>query len=99
VTARHPLDALLRPRSIALLGASEKPDSAGRAMIEMARIDGYAGAVFPVNYRHARSPACPAIPARCAVDRAEMSPETNARLSADEAVAHGRTRSPFRFRH
>ena len=72
--ASHPLDPLLRPRSIALLGASDKPDSAGRAMAEMARIDGYAGDVFPVNPSYAEIegltcyPSLDALPKRCSAD-------------------------------
>ena len=94
MTARHPLDALLRPRSIALLGASDKPDSAGRAMIEMARIDGYAGAVFPVNPRYAEIAGLPCYSSLDALpDRAEhvVLGVATARLEAalDEAIAHG----------
>lgn len=48
----HQLDHLLAPRSIALVGASERPDSAGRTVVEMARIDGFRGAVYPVNRRY-----------------------------------------------
>ena len=47
----HPLDALLKPRSVAIVGASDKPGSNGRAMFEMVTIDGFAGAVYPVNPR------------------------------------------------
>ena len=47
----HRLDALLRPHSIAIVGASDKPDSNGHAMVSMCRIDGYAGNVYPVNPR------------------------------------------------
>src|SRR6185369_15623936 len=45
----HRLDPLLKPRSIALLGASARPQSAGRAMVEMCCIDGFAGGVYLVN--------------------------------------------------
>ncbi len=48
----HRLDALLRPKSIALVGASARPDSNGLALVQMARIDGYRGSVFPVNPRY-----------------------------------------------
>lgn len=47
----HPLDVLLKPRSVAIVGASDKPGSNGLAMFEMATIDGFAGAVYPVNPR------------------------------------------------
>ena len=92
--ASHPLDPLLRPRSIALLGASDKPDSAGRAMAAMARIDGYAGAVFPVNPSYAEIegltcyPSLDALPQR--VEHVVLC-LADARLEAalDEAIAHG----------
>lgn len=45
----HPLDALLRPRSIAVIGASASPDKAGHAMMQA--LDGFAGDLFPVNPR------------------------------------------------
>ncbi len=45
----HRLDPLLQPRSIALLGASERPDSPGRLLASMVIEADYAGAVFPVN--------------------------------------------------
>lgn len=42
------IERLLRPRSIAVVGASEKP-SPGRAMIASLNAMGFAGAVYPVN--------------------------------------------------
>ena len=54
VALAHRLDALLRPRSIALVGASARSDSNGLALVQMARIDGYAGSVLPVNPRYSR---------------------------------------------
>ena len=49
--AIHRLDTLLKPRSVAVVGASDKPGSNGHAMITMVSIDGYHGAVYPVNPR------------------------------------------------
>jgi acyl-CoA synthetase (NDP forming) len=48
----HRLDPLLKPASIALLGASARSKSNGLAMVEMCRIDGYEGRVYPVNPRY-----------------------------------------------
>lgn len=45
----HPLDALLRPASLAFVGASNRPDTPGNTMIRAATADGFAGAIFPVN--------------------------------------------------
>ena len=47
----HALDRLLCPASVAIIGASDRPGSNGQAMVAMARIDGYAGRVYPVNPR------------------------------------------------
>lgn len=41
--------SLLQPRSIALVGASDKADTLGRAMVDMVRAGGYAGEVYAVN--------------------------------------------------
>jgi acetate---CoA ligase (ADP-forming) len=45
------LDALLRPRSIAVLGASERP-SIGRTLIESLDRLGFAGPVYPINPKY-----------------------------------------------
>src|SRR6476469_29052 len=48
------LEALFQPRSIAVIGASEKP-TVGRRMVTSLDLIGFAGAIYPVN------PAYPAI--------------------------------------
>lgn len=48
----HRLDALLAPASIALVGASARPNSSGQALVTMCRVDGYQGRVYPVNPRY-----------------------------------------------
>ncbi len=45
------LDAVLRPRSIAILGASERP-SIGRALIESLDTLGFQGSIYPINPRY-----------------------------------------------
>jgi acyl-CoA synthetase (NDP forming) len=45
------LDALLTPRSVAVLGASERP-SVGRTIVENLDRMGFAGAVYPINPRY-----------------------------------------------
>src|SRR5713226_3358414 len=42
------LDALFRPKSIAVIGASEKPTIGRRLIASLERI-GFQGAVFPIN--------------------------------------------------
>jgi acetate---CoA ligase (ADP-forming) len=46
-----PLDRLLRPRSIAILGASERP-SVGRTLVEALDGIGFRGEIYPVNPRY-----------------------------------------------
>ncbi|HXH82744.1 MAG TPA: CoA-binding protein, partial [Candidatus Tectomicrobia bacterium] len=45
------LDALLRPRSVAVLGASERP-SAGRMLIESLDRMGFPGEIYPINPKY-----------------------------------------------
>ena len=90
----HRLDPLLKPRSIALLGASARPQSAGRAMVEMCCIDGFAGDVYLVNPKYQEISG-----RQCYASLADL-PETvdhvvlglaNMQLDAglEDAIAHG----------
>jgi acetyltransferase len=45
------LDPLLKPRSVAVLGASERP-SVGRTIVENLDRIGFTGAVYPINPRY-----------------------------------------------
>ena len=47
--AEHYLDPLLRPRSIAVLGASERPGSVGRLTVENLLTGGYKGNLYAIN--------------------------------------------------
>jgi acetyltransferase len=47
------LDAVFRPRSVAVVGASERPGSIGRVVLENLTNAGFAGEIFAVNPRHA----------------------------------------------
>ncbi|MEW6303544.1 MAG: bifunctional acetate--CoA ligase family protein/GNAT family N-acetyltransferase [Verrucomicrobiota bacterium] len=49
----HPLDALFEPRSVAIIGASEKPGSVGLALTQNLLGGLFGGAVYPINPRHA----------------------------------------------
>jgi acetyltransferase len=46
---RHPLDALFTPRTVALIGASEEPGSAGRALLWNLISSPFGGTVYPVT--------------------------------------------------
>ena len=60
--SRHPLDALFAPRSIAVVGASARPESNGHAMLAMATVDGFDGRVLPVNPRYSQIDGVPCAP-------------------------------------
>jgi acyl-CoA synthetase (NDP forming) len=46
---KHRLDPLLRPRSVAIVGASNRPDSMGEWALRNLGLGGYRGNVYPVN--------------------------------------------------
>src|SRR5512142_1787464 len=46
---RHPLDAVFSPRSVAVIGASERPGSVGRNVLWNLLSNPFGGTVFPVN--------------------------------------------------
>ena len=48
----HRLDPLLRPRAVAVIGASARKDSMGWWAIENLERGGYAGSILPVNPRY-----------------------------------------------
>lgn len=66
----QPLQAMLSPRSIAIIGASEDRSSLSGRPLEILRQHGYAGKLYPVNPRHKTIsglqayPGIGAIPAR-----------------------------------
>ncbi|HET7865857.1 MAG TPA: acetate--CoA ligase family protein, partial [Burkholderiaceae bacterium] len=51
MSIRH-LDRLLQPRSVAVLGASNRAGSVGATVWRNLRAGGFAGPVYPVNLRH-----------------------------------------------
>ncbi|OKH27822.1 bifunctional acetate--CoA ligase family protein/GNAT family N-acetyltransferase [Chroogloeocystis siderophila] len=46
---RHPLDAIFAPKTVAIIGATEKPDSVGRTVLWNLISNPFGGTVFPVN--------------------------------------------------
>jgi acyl-CoA synthetase (NDP forming) len=90
----HRLDPLLKPRSLALVGASPKPDTPGNNMVRMPRLAGWTGKLFPVNPNYGEIEGLTCFPTLAAL------PETadhvvlgvsNARLEAalEDAITHG----------
>jgi acetyltransferase len=45
----HPLDAIFQPRSVAVVGATERPDSVGRAVLWSLVSSPFGGTVYPVS--------------------------------------------------
>ncbi len=50
--SRHRLDPLLRPRSIAVVGASTRAHSVGNRVMAQLLAGGYGGTIYPVNPRY-----------------------------------------------
>ena len=48
-TRRRPLDPIFSPRTIAVIGATETPNSVGRTIMENLQKGGFAGTLYPVN--------------------------------------------------
>lgn len=59
-TPAHPLDSLLRPRAIAIIGASDDPTRIGGRPLSYLKARGFAGAVLPVNPNRATVQGLPA---------------------------------------
>lgn len=59
---RRSLDALLRPASVAVIGASNDPTRIGGRPIRYLREAGFSGQVYPVNPRHQEVQGLPAFP-------------------------------------
>ena len=51
MAASH-LTPLLKPRSVAIVGASATPDSAGNTCVKMVQRGGYTGRIYPINPKY-----------------------------------------------
>jgi acetyltransferase len=65
---RHPLDALFRPRSVAVIGATEKEGSVGRTLLWNLISSPFGGTVYPVNPRRESVLGIRAYPSLAAID-------------------------------
>src|SRR5215475_475598 len=45
----HPLDAMLAPRTVAVVGASETEGTVGRSLVENLKQGGFRGGIYAVN--------------------------------------------------
>ncbi|MET2830042.1 acetate--CoA ligase family protein [Mesorhizobium shangrilense] len=60
--AVHRLDPLLRPASIAFVGASIRPDTPGNTMVRAAAMDGYRGRLYAINPKYDSVEGVPCFP-------------------------------------
>ncbi len=60
--AKHYLDRLFAPRSIALFGASSRPESVGGRVFENLMAGGFEGPIYPINPKHKEVAGVPAYP-------------------------------------
>ena len=67
---KRSLDALLRPASVAVIGASNDPTRIGGRPIRYLREAGFAGQVYPINPKHRAVQGHPAFPSISAVSEA-----------------------------
>jgi len=59
---RAMLDRLLRPRSVAVVGASDKPGALGASVLGNLERNGFAGAIHPINPNRATIGTRPCLP-------------------------------------
>ena len=64
----HRLRALYRPRSVAVLGASQRETSSGGAVVRMMLKAGFTGRIHPVNPKGGEIAGLPAVPGLDALD-------------------------------
>ncbi len=64
------LDSIFRPRSVALIGASDRPGSIGAMVLRNLLMAGFKGPVYPVNPKHAALQGLTAYPSLAALPNA-----------------------------
>ena len=90
----HRLDSLLRPASIAVVGATERTGTVGRNLVENLLKGGFPGALFAVNPGRDSVCGVPCFPSLAALPRGVehvFFAVSDERIEAalDEAIAHG----------
>lgn len=65
----HPLQRLFEPAVVAVVGASDTPDTVGGAVLRRMQAGGFAGTLYPVNPRHAEVAGLPCFPSLDALPR------------------------------
>ena len=59
----HPLDPIFSPKSVALVGATERAGSVGRTVLWNLLSSPFGGTIFPVNNKRSNILGCAPIPA------------------------------------
>jgi acyl-CoA synthetase (NDP forming) len=90
----HRLDPLLRPASIAVLGATERPGTVGRTVVENLLRGGFEGALYAVNPGRTSVCGVPCFPSLAALPtRVEhvvfAVADTRVEAALEETIAHG----------
>jgi len=90
----HPLKPLLQPRSIAVLGASERPGSVGRRTMENLLHGGYEGPLYAVNPGYETVRGVPCFPNLASlpepVEHVVLTlGDANVEAGLDAVIAHG----------
>lgn len=67
---RHALDSLFAPKSIAVIGASDRPESVGGIVLQNLRAGGYEGELFAINAKRQSVQGMPCHPSMRALGRA-----------------------------
>src|SRR5574340_697152 len=52
IMGKHYLNPLFAPKSVAVFGASDRPDSVGQIVFQNMLQSGFKGALYPVNSKH-----------------------------------------------
>ncbi|HWI57820.1 MAG TPA: acetate--CoA ligase family protein, partial [Bacillota bacterium] len=63
----HPLDAIFAPRTVAVVGATDKPGSVGRTLVQNLVLNLFGGTVYPVNAKRPSVLGVRAYPAIAAI--------------------------------
>ena len=66
--ASRPLETLFTPRGVAVVGASERPDSVGRAVLENLQRNRFTGGLYPVNPKRDTVLGLPCAPSLLDID-------------------------------
>ncbi len=90
----HRLDPLMRPTSVAVLGASQRPGSVGNTFVRQSLAAGFTGRLYPVNPRYEMVEGLPCYPSLEALPEAVEHvifaiPNAAIEAGLDQAIAVG----------